>query len=68
MTETTKPEAPTEAGGQVERVVIPRHSAYGFYCQDCRDFVYSGFDARDKIGLPRGNAVCVDCGEIYEDK
>ena len=46
----------------------PKTSAYGFYCADCGKFVYQGYDRNDKKDLPDGNAVCVECGEKYEDK
>lgn len=40
-----------------------RRSAYGFYCDDCREFVYIGYDSRD---IPqKTNAVCVDCAKAY---
>ena len=46
----------------------PRHSVYGFYCGECKKFVYDGYDARDKTGLPNNCAVCVECGDNYFDK
>ena len=40
-----------------------RLSIYGFYCDDCKKFVYMGYDNRD---IPeKHNAVCVECGEQY---
>lgn len=45
-----------------------RHSIYGFYCAECGNFVYEGFDNRDKIDLPNNNAVCVECGNHYLDR
>jgi len=52
---------------EIEETKYPRFSACGFYCADCRSFVYRGYDSRDKIGLPDNNAVCGPCGDSYED-
>ena len=45
-----------------------RTSAYGFYCSDCGKWTYTGYDSRDKIGLPNDSGVCCDCAPKYENK
>ncbi len=46
---------------------MSRTSANGFFCSHCNKFTYIGYDSRDKKGLPNMGAVCLDCGDFYED-
>jgi len=55
-----------EQGSQVDVNVMSQKSAYGFYCGDCGDFVYEGYNTRSKK-LPNRNAVCTRCGKKYEN-
>jgi len=51
----------------VDKIVSHRISNYGFYCGECRKFTYTGYDKRDKVGLPNGgSAVCLNCGDNYD--
>ena len=45
----------------------PKISDFGFYCGVCGMFVFVGYDSRDKKDLPGRNAVCLKCGENYQD-
>lgn len=66
LNNTQKIEKIAEQGDQVDVNVMPKRSAYGFYCGDCGEFVYEGYDTRTKK-LPNRNAVCTFCGEKYEN-
>lgn len=52
---------------ETPKKVKTRISEYGFYCGNCNKFVYQGYGRKDKIGLPQDNAVCLECGDNYED-
>ena len=53
---------------EIKDVAKVRRSEYGFYCADCGHWTHHGYDSRDKWNLPKGNAVCVSCGDRYENK
>lgn len=46
---------------------MSRTSLYGFFCAHCNKFTYIGYDSRDKKELPKDSAVCLECGDYYED-
>jgi len=41
-------------------------SANGFYCSDCKKFVYLGLTNRELVGVRYGHPVCIECGKDYE--
>lgn len=43
-----------------------RVSADGFYCANCGDFVYVGYDNRDFKGVK--SAICVECARHCNPK
>ena len=38
----------------------------GFYCSDCRKFIYLGLTNRELVGVKYGYPVCIECGKNYE--
>lgn len=38
----------------------------GFYCSDCRKFVFLGLTNRELVGVKYGHPVCTECGKNYE--
>ena len=45
-----------------------RLSANGFYCNDCKSFVYLGLTDEDLEEVERGRPVCIKCAKNYEFK
>ncbi len=43
-----------------------RRSANGFYCSDCREFVFIGYTNEVLEGVKLGYPVCSNCGKQYE--
>lgn len=45
-----------------------RLSANGFYCTDCKAFVYLGLTNEELEGVEKGRPVCIKCARNYKYK
>ncbi len=47
---------------------LAKLSANGFYCHDCKSFVYLGLTDKELQGVEMGYPVCMKCAKNYELK